>query len=118
VAAIMLIRWIDVRGVKGQPHLLHPVLGCHPKIEALRQPVIDDRIGQFLGADVHPQVGTHLSDRAEHLVPEPLHLVAFESRLPMHPKLEGVNLGEDLEEFGHVEKVHISIDRCNISALL
>ena len=52
VTAIALVLGIGVRGMEGQPHLFHPILGADLGVETEVQGVVDHGVGQFLGAQV------------------------------------------------------------------
>jgi len=45
VTPVMLVLTIDVRGMEGQAHLFHPVLGGYAQLDALVQAVVDNRVG-------------------------------------------------------------------------
>ena len=66
VAGVVLILHIDVRGVKRQPHLLHPQLGIHRDAGPLSDRVVVDPLVYAF----RPQIGwfADLSDNAEDLV--------------------------------------------------
>ena len=56
VAAVELVLRVDVRRMKRQAHLLHPILGGDAERHARLHGALDDRIRQALGAQIEAQV--------------------------------------------------------------
>ena len=98
VTAVALVFGIDVRGVEGQAHLLHPVLGADLGLESEIRGVVDHLVGEALGAQVEAQIGMGLFDVGEDVVPEGLDLRGLESGFVVHAELDSVDFGEDFEE--------------------
>ena len=70
------------------------ILALSPRFEG----VVDDFVGQALGAQVEAQIGMGLFDIGEDVVPEGLDLVGLESGFVVHAELDGVDFREDFEE--------------------
>ena len=87
-----------VRGVEGEPHLLHPVLGADSDVDAHLQGLVDERIGEVLGAGVEADTGGMFLHDAVDVCPERGHLLALQPRFSVHSKLDGVQTAHFVEE--------------------
>ena len=70
------------------------ILAFSPRFEG----VVDDLVGEALGAQVEAQIGVGLFDVGEDVVPEGLDLVVLQSGFVVHAELDGVDFREDFEE--------------------
>ena len=100
VAAVMLVLRMDVGGVEGQPHLLHPILGAEADLDALLQSQVDEVVGELLDPGVEPQAGSVGHDDVVDAGPEGVHLRGDQAGFVVHPELEGVDVGHAPEQLG------------------
>ena len=95
---IMLVAAIDMPRMKRHTQLLGPVLSRDPKPDTRIDRLLYNRIGKTLGPKIHPDITVGILDRLEHAAPEIKQhlLVPRQTRLPVHPKLQGIQVGNDL----------------------
>ena len=90
VPPVALVARVDVRRVKRQAHLLHPVLRGNPNRHAHLDGLVDQRIREILRPRVEPNARGVLLDDLVDVRPEGRHLPAPQARLAVHAELDRV----------------------------
>ncbi len=98
VPAVLLVLAVDVRRVERHAHLLGPVLGGNADGHVHGDGLVDDRVGQFLGAGVEAHALGVLVHHAKDVRPERVHLPGPQPALAVHAELDRVDAADFLKE--------------------
>src|SRR5262245_61302083 len=98
VPAVELVLPVDVRGMEGKAHLLHPVLGGDPQVHACLQASLDYGIRQPLGAGVETDLWRLLLHQLENVTPELFLLFPLQARLVVHSELDSIDVRHSAQE--------------------